>query len=324
MRNLAVTLFLLAVVLVAPMTLHAQDVSAMTGVVTDSTGAALPGTTVTLTNSQTGVSYTQTSDGSGTYRFTNIPPGPGYSVGFVHAGFATSTVDNVYLNVAITRTQNAKLSVGERQTVEVSASNSGVTFNTTDASVGNNFDAKLLNDLPVQARDNPAALFTLQPGVTLNGAVTGARVDQDNVTLDGLDVNDFATGNAFVIVAKAPIDSIQEFRGITAGFPTNSGPGGGGQFQLVTKSGTNNFHGNINEYHRDVSTVANDWFNNNAGIARPKYIQNQFGGNVGGPIKHDKAFFFFDFNDSRIGRRSELNGPRQHDVVRRPEGGGPR
>jgi hypothetical protein len=300
MRNLAVTLFLLAVVFVTPMTLHAQDVSAMTGVVTDSTGAALPGTTVTLTNSQTGLSFTQTSDGSGTYRFTNIPPGPGYSVGFAHAGFATSTVDNVYLNVAITRTQNVKLSAGERQTVEVSASNSGVTLNTTDASVGNNFDATLLNNLPVQARDNPAALFTLQPGVTLNGAVTGARVDQDNVTLDGLDVNDFATGNAFVIVAKAPIDSIQEFRGITAGFPTNSGPGGGGQFQLVTKSGTNNFHGNINEYHRDVSTVANDWFNNNSGIARPKYIQNQFGGGVGGPIKHDRAFFFFDFNDSRI------------------------
>ena len=91
---------------------------------------------------------------------------------------------------------------GEAVTVEVSAANSEVTINTTDASVGNNFDAQLLNELPVQNRDSPAALFTLQPGVTLDGAVTGARVDQNNVTVDGLDVNDFATGNAFYIVGN--------------------------------------------------------------------------------------------------------------------------
>ncbi len=83
---------------------------------------------------------------------------------------------------------------------------------------------------------------------------------------------------------------------------SNSGPSSGGQFQLVTKSGTNQFHGNINEYHRDPSLVANSWFSNNASpiVPRNHLIQNQFGGNVGGPVLKNKLFFFFDFNDSRI------------------------
>ncbi|NUQ30242.1 MAG: TonB-dependent receptor, partial [Acidobacteriaceae bacterium] len=96
------------------------------------------------------------------------------------------------------------------------------------------------------------------------------------------------------------VDSIQEFRGTDAGNMAGSGTGGGGQFQLITKSGTNNFHGNINEYHRDVSTVANDWFNNQAGVRRPNYIRNQFGGNIGGPILKDRLFFFFNYSGSRI------------------------
>jgi Carboxypeptidase regulatory-like domain len=294
---------------------YGQDVSGMTGEVTDPSGAAVTGATVTLKNGATGVEFTATTNSIGVYRFSEIPPGQGYEATFSAAGFTPVDIKNIYLNVATTRTQNATLKVGaQAQEVEVTASNSEVTIDTTDASIGNTFDVQQLNSLPVQQRNDPIALFTMQPGVTDSGAVTGARVDQNNVTVDGLDANDFATGNAvqnntgagvssgFTIVGHAPVDSVEEFHGNVAGLPAGSGPAGGGQFSLVTKSGTNQFHGNINEYHRDPSLVANSWFSNNAIpiVPRNHLIQNQFGGNIGGPVLRNKLFFFFDFNDSRI------------------------
>jgi hypothetical protein len=300
-------LTLLSVVMVAAAlsTAQAQDGAAITGVVTDPTGAVIVGVSVTLTNSATGVIYKAVTNSAGSYRIVDVAAGPGYKEIFSLTGFAPLEISNLYLNVATTRTQDAKLKPGETQQVEVSASSENVTIDTTDATIGNNFEVQMLNDLPVQTRDSPAALFALQPGVA-GSSVTGARTDQNNVTLDGLDVNDFATGSAFAIIGKSPVDSVQEFRGTTAGFTANSGPAGGGQFQLVTKSGTNNFHGNLNEYHRDTSTVANSWFNSNAGVPRAALIRNQFGGNVGGPIKRDKAYFFFNFYDSRIIQSSSV------------------
>jgi hypothetical protein len=219
-------------------------------------------------------------------------------------GFKTKVVTDLYLNVDTTRTQNVSLDVGgSTASVVVSASAEQVTLDTTDATVGNNFEVQFLNDLPVANRDSPAALFVMQPGVTLDGAVTGARVDQTNVTVDGLEANDNATGEFGIIVANAPVDSVQEFRGVTAGALSSAGQGGGGQFELVTRSGTNDFHGAVVEYHRDTDLEANDWFNNNNGTPRAPLIRNQFGGNFGGPIKKDKLFFFFDYN----GRRDTLS-----------------
>jgi hypothetical protein len=302
---LKLAVFVLA--LSIPTILCAQDVASLTGTVTDTSGALVPGTDITLVNTTTGSIYHATTNSLGSYTISNVPPGPGYKITFSAKGFEPLAVVNVYLNVANTRTQDAQLHPGNVDvSVEVSASNQNVTINTTDATIGNNFEVTLLNELPVQNRDSPAALFTLQPGVTLSGAVTGARVDQNNVTLDGLDVNDIATGQAFTVVAKAPVDAVQEFRGTVAGNLSNSGPGGGGQFQLVTKSGTNAFHGALVEYHRDTSTVANDWFNNNSGVGRTPLIRNQFGGNVGGPVLRNKLFFFFDYNNSRIIQNSPV------------------
>jgi hypothetical protein len=294
---------------------YGQDVSGMAGEVTDSSGAALAGATVTLKNAATGLQFTATTNASGAYRFSEIPPGEGYEATFTATGFSAVDIKSIYLTVATVRTQNATLKVGTTaQEVEVTASNSEVTIDTTTATIGNTFDVQQLNNLPVQQRNDPIALFTMQPGVTDTGSVTGARVDQNNVTVDGLDVNDFATGGAsqtnsgsgiqtgFVIVGHAPIDSVEEFRGTVGGLQSSAGPSSGGQFQLVTKSGTNQFHGNINEYHRDPSLVANSWFSNNATpiVPRNHLIQNQFGGNIGGPVVRNKLFFFFDFNDSRI------------------------
>jgi hypothetical protein len=317
MKRFLAFFFVLSVFLSAASFSRAQDVSGMTGAVVDATGAAVPGVTVVLTNKATGAKFTQTTNSAGSYFFTNVPPGTGYEASFTASGFAPLDVKNITLLVAATRTQNAKLFAGANETVEVTASNSEVTIDTTDATIGNDVDVKLLNSLPVQQRNDPTALFTLQPGVTDSGSTTGARVDQNNISLDGLDVNDFATGNAVqsnsgvssgfsgAIVGHAPIDSVEEFRGTVGGYQAMSGPGSGGQFQLVTKGGTNQFHGNINEYHRDPSLVANSWFSDNANPVVPKnhLIQNQFGGNIGGPIMRNKLFFFFDYNNSRIIRQ---------------------
>jgi hypothetical protein len=302
-RSLAVFFFALLVCVAA----RGQVVASITGVVTDQTGAVIPGVAVTLTNPATGVTYKGTTNTVGSYLISNVNPGPGYKVTFSRNGFKTVTVTGLYMNINSTRTQDVHLSVGsEASTVQVSAASETVTLDTTDATVGNNFQVPFLNDLPIANRDTPAVLFTQQPGVSLDGSVTGARTDQSNVTLDGLDMNDMATGQFGAIVSGAPVDAIQEFRGTTAGELASAGEGGGGQYNLVTHSGTNQFHGDLNEYHRDTDTEANDWFNNNAGVPRPPLIRNQFGGAIGGPITiphvysgKDKAFFFFDWNSRR-------------------------
>lgn len=280
--------------------LKAQSFASITGVVTDQTGAVVPNISVLLQNPSTGVEYKAVTNGEGSYTISNVQPGPGYKVSFSGTGFDPVVITGMYLNVSATRTQNAKLVVGGgQQSVQVSATAEAITIDTVDASIGNNFEVQDLNSLPIQNRDSPSALFYQQPGVTLDGSVTGARTDQSNVSLDGLDVNDLATGQFGAIVGRAPVDSVQEFRGVSAGPLASAGEGGGGQYELVTRSGTNAFHGALVEYHRDTNLEANDWFNNNVGVGRPPLIRNQFGGNIGGPIKHDKAFFFFDWNSRR-------------------------
>ena len=304
MRNSIAKIFpLLFVLLVSAQLMRAQDTAAMTGVVTDATGAVIPGTLVTLSNPSTGVSYTQTTDNLGSYRFLSVPPNPGYRATFAHAGFTTQVVSDITLNVATTRTQNAHLAVGgATQTVQVSAGSDIVTLDTTDSAIGNNIDVDELKDLPVYDRSTGiATLFVQQPGVdSFQGSVTGARIDQSSVILDGLDVNDMATGQTFQIVATAPVDSVQQFTGTVAGLVSSVGTGSGANFQLVTKGGINKFHGNLNEYHRDTNLVANNWFQNLHNFARTPYIRNQFGGDIGGPIKRDKLFFYFDLADSKI------------------------
>lgn len=301
-RNWLVRLCALFLFVAAFSFAHAQDNAAMTGIVTDSTGAVVPGVKVTLLNPSRGIDAYATTDKDGSYRFPNVPPAPGYKVTFTRDGFTTVEFNEITLLVASTRTQNAKLTAGTSQTVEVSAANNLATLNTTDATIGNNFDAQIINDLPIQNRNSVIALFTLQPGVNSTGAVTGARTDQTSVTVDGMDVNDISTGQFGNINGGLPVDATQEFRGTVAGLTANLGTGGGGQFQLVTKSGSNRFHGNLNEYHRDTSTVSNLWFNKNATIPNPRtpLIRNQFGGAIGGPVLHDKLFFFADYNNSRI------------------------
>jgi hypothetical protein len=306
-----------ALFLVMPTFLGAQDVASLTGVVSDATGAVVPGVNVKLVDTKTNSSSETKTNSVGTYAFHDLLPGPGYQVTFTKEGFDTLTVPNLYLAVNTAHTQNAQLTVGTTsQTIEVRGEGSAVSLNTTDATVGNNFDMKMVHELPVQIRDNPAALLAYQPGVVTassdddtgtqsrQGAITGARTDQGNVTLDGLDVNDFAGGFAFTVVGNAPVDSVQEFRGEVANPLSTEGRGSGGQINLVTKSGTNNFHGAAYEYYRTRGFEANDFFNtfSNPIVPRPPLVRNQFGAALGGPVFKDKLFFFFNYEGRRDAR----------------------
>ena len=206
MRNLFAKFTLSVVALLSGAVLLAQDNSSMTGVVSDPTGAVIPGTVVTLTNPSTGVTFNQTTDNLGTYRFSSVPAGTGYKVTFAHDGFSVGVYSDITLSVALTRTQNAQLAVGGASTtVAVSAGNETVTLDITDATIGNNIDVQQLNDLPVYDRTVGISTLSSAAGVdSFQGAVTGARIDQSEVTVDGLDVNDLAAGTTFAIVGSGP------------------------------------------------------------------------------------------------------------------------
>ncbi len=332
----------LALLLAMPTISAAQDVASLTGVVTDSSGAVVPDVTVTLLDTKTNTSYEAKTNSVGAYTFPNLLPGPGYQITFTKEGFDTVVIPKLYLAVNTTHTQNAELKIGASSTtIEVKGESSAVTLDTNDASVGNSFDMNMVHELPVQIRDNPAALMRLQPGVisaasgddpnqSRDGATAGARTDQGNVSLDGLDINDFAGGFAFTTVANAPVDSVQEFRGEVANPLSAEGRGSGAQINLVTKSGSNQFHGALYEYNRNTDFEANNFFNNfaNPKVPREQLVRNQFGGDLGGPIWKDKLFFFFNYEGRRDAHQASnsqvvpLDSFRNGDVSYINSGGG--
>jgi hypothetical protein len=300
--------FILGVLLALPLgslLLHAQQVSAVNGVVSDKSGGVVSGVAVELDNAQLGLHEATTTNDLGFYQFLRQAPGQGYSLTFSKDGFAKLVISNIALGVSTTETRNATLEVGAvTQSIQVEASGEA-TLNTTDATIGNVIDARAVSELPIQFRLDAANLMQLQPGVNDVGSITGARTDQGNITLDGLDINDQATGQAFTSTIPVSIDALQEVRTVTAGETADYGRSSGGGINLVTKSGSNTWHGNLREYNRNTLFAANDWFNNRSGVTRPALIRNQFGGNIGGPIMKEKLFFFFDYEGLRRSSSSQ-------------------
>lgn len=279
--------------------LHAQQFSGVNGVVSDKSRAAISDVQVTLDNPQIGLHETTTTNDLGFYQFLRQTPAEGYELTFTKDGFRTVILHGITLQVSTVDTRNATMEIGTvAQTVEVQAAGES-TLDTTDATVGNVISSREVTDLPIQARLNPASLMQLQPGVNDAGSITGARSDQGNITLDGIDVNDQETGQAFSSTTPISVDSVQEIRTITAGETADFGRSSGGMINLETKGGTNNFHGNLREYNRNTLLEANDWFNNRLNIPRAPLVRNQFGGSLGGPLKKDKLFFFFDYEGLR-------------------------
>jgi len=277
--------------------------SSVRGIVSDPQGNAIAGANVTLSDTARSFSRTQVTNTDGGYVFTGVPPGD-YRVEVETKGFKKSITADVHARVDTPTNVDVQLEVGSvSETVNV-ISGSEAALNTTDATLGNTFESRRITELPLNAR-NVVGLLSLQPGVTRGGSVNGGRSDQANITLDGVDVNeqqrglDVVTGEAFASVLRVTPDSVQEFRVVTTNPNAEQGRSSGAQVSLVTKSGTNDWHGVLYEYHRNTVTSANDFFNNAAGVPRPPLLRNIFGGTVGGPIKHDKAFFFFSYEGFR-------------------------
>src|SRR5688500_8164444 len=260
------------------------------------------GATVTLANDERNFSRTQPTSEDGGYLFSAVPPGT-YHIEVEVSGFKKASVTNLQAQVDTPSDVNVQLEVGNvSETVTVSSS-AEAPLNTTDATIGNTFESRRISELPLNAR-NVVGLLSLQPGVTRGGSVNGGRADQANITLDGVDVNEQQRGidavndEAFASVLRVTPDSVQEFRVITTNANADQGRSSGAQVSLVTKSGTNDWHGLLYEYHRNTITSANDFFNNKAGVPRPQLLRNIFGGSLGGPIKRDRAFFFLPTKDS--------------------------
>jgi hypothetical protein len=309
-------IYLFAVVAILAAGAAAQSTSQLNGSVTDPSGASIASAKITLTDSATGFQRTTTSNETGFYQFLDVPPGD-YRLEATAGGFAPVTVAKVTLLVKLPATVNIKFQVaGEKQSVTVEGE--APLVNRTDATLGNVVEGNQIAELPIADR-NVVQLLSLQPGVsyfgiqtqdqenldTRSGAVNGLRSDQSNVTLDGIGVNDENYGYAFTSVLNAPPDSIEEFRVTTANANADSGYASGAQVALVTKSGTNSFHGSAYEYNRNTIFSANDPFIKNVQLSSdesntaPKLLRNVFGATFGGPIKKDRIFFFANYEGRR-------------------------
>ena len=290
--------------------------TSLRGTVTDPSQAAVSGAKVTLANPERGFTRTVTTGDSGSYEFLQLQPGV-YQITIEVAGFRKAEQKHVQLLVDTPATLNVKLEVGTAtEVIEVNAQ--AAVINTADASLGNAFDETQVKSLPLEGRNVPD-LLSLQNGVaytgnrsdinqnddTRSGAVNGARSDQSNLTLDGVDVNDQVNGYAFTSVLPVTLDSVQEFRVTTTNYGADEGRSSGAQVSLVTKTGTNSFHGSLYEYLRNTYTSANDYFVKSSEIASgqpnqaPKLNRNVFGGAIGGPILKNRLYFFLNVEAAR-------------------------
>lgn len=291
----------------------AQGTTSLRGVVYDGGRAVVPGVAVTLTNVNTSASRSTLTDDAGVYQFLQVAPGD-YEVKAEKPGFQTMVKSALKLLVSTPTTLDMALEVGSvSDSVNVEADVAAI--NTVDATIGNPFNETQIQQLPLQTR-NVVELLSIQPGVTPTGEVLGARRDQNNVTLDGIDVNNnqnsginSSTGtvsngsnangvpgeSGFNSVLPVPLDSVQEFRVTVGGQGADVGRSSGGQVTLITRSGTNKFNGALYEFNRNAATAANNWFSNRAGIEREALVRNQFGGRLGGPIIRNRVFFFVNY-----------------------------
>ena len=282
------------------------------GTVTDTSGAVLPQSALTLTNLGTAERKTAESDGTGNFQFLNLVPGR-YRVDVEKTGFKRLTRDEIVVEVQAAVRIDPVMQVGDvGQTVEVTAQTP--LLQTEQANLSEVVDARKVEQMPLNGR-NVYNLIALVPGVIPQGFAmtnpTGQNIaawgnfqiggsvsaGQGASFVDGAPVT-LAHSNLFTLVPSQ--DAMQEFRVQTNNLGVEFGRYSGGVINLTTKSGTNEFHGSAFEFFRNKLLNANTFFNNRSGITRPDFHQNQFGVNVGGPIVKDKTFFFFAYDGLRL------------------------
>jgi hypothetical protein len=315
------------VLLLGVLPLHAQmDTGALLGTVTDASGAAIHGATVTLTNEGTNAALTTTTGADGVYKFSPVKIGT-YTVNATYQGFTTTKQEHIAVNVGAEVVINFSLKPGQvSEIVEVTSTTP--VLETQDASVGQVVDSRAVNDLPLNGR-NFTFLAQLAAGVntpqadTRGNAASGAfsanglRPAQNNYLLDGIDNNsdtvDFLNGTNYVVLP--PLDAIQEFKVQTSDFSAEFGRSGAAVLNATIKSGTNSFHGDVWEFFRNDKLDAADFFENAGGVPKGELRQNQFGFTAGGPVVipklfdgRNKVFVFGDYEGLRRVQGTILTG----------------
>ncbi len=311
-----------------PPSLKAQTnaTGALSGIVTDSSGAVVPNVTVTVTSTDTGQARTTTTGADGSYNFGLLSPGP-YRVKFEATGFKAVEIPSAAVAVTETATLNQRLEVGS-QSQEVTVQGNVETVQTSNATVGTVMTSQTVAAIPLTTR-NYTNLLGLSAGAnvgvfnaatlgkgTQDIAVNGSSTNQNNFQMDGASIVAIATHGTAIDAGSAPgigianPDAIQEFKIQTSLYDAGYGRTPGANVNVVTKSGTNAFHGTAFEFFRNTDLNANDYFrkisppvNGVLNDGRQVLNQNQFGGVFGGPIKKDKLFFFASYQETRQNKR---------------------
>ena len=306
-RNISATVSAVALVALCallPTPVRAQVVGAtLSGTITDPSGAAIPGAKISIKNQSTAEVTSVTSDSAGFYSVPNLVPA-GYEVSISASGFRTE-VTNVTLTVGAQQTLNVPMQVGQAtQTVEVTGAAAAVQL--ASSSLSAQVNSTTVRELPLNGR-SWTDLATLQPGVAsveshyggdVNRGfgsqltISGGRPQQNNYRIDGISVNDYANGGpGSVLGGNLGVDAIQEFSVLTSNYSAEYGKTSGGVVNAITKSGTNQFHGDAYWFLRDEDFDARNFFDTN--IA--PFHRNQYGASAGGPIQKDKTFIFGDY-----------------------------
>lgn len=306
---------LLAIVLIATAGIAQVQNGSITGTVTDPSGAVLPHAQVEALGVTTGTSYVATTTSSGQYTFPSLPIGR-YTISVKVHGFKTEVRSNVLVEVGQRQAMNFALQLGNTvQTVQVTSTLPAL--QTQTASPGTVVVNRYVQDLPLSTRNwddlmglaagVSADRYTNQSGATNSGRfgginIHGVRSLQNNFILDGVD-NNTVSENVQELSTEAvrpSVDAISEFKMVTDPYDAEYGRSPGGAVIVVTRGGTNQFHGDVWEFNRTSATDAADFFTNRAGATKPGLTQNQFGGVIGGPIVKNKLFFMFNYEGTRI------------------------
>jgi hypothetical protein len=341
LKSIAIAFVLLAAFLAASST-WAQTASTalVLGTVTDPGGAVVPDATAELTNTATNETKSVTTNSAGEYVFPNVAPGT-YTLKISKAGFATTTFSNIRLDVTKSYTYDAKLQVSSGKEVVEVTTGTVAELQTTDAVVGDAVGENELMRLPTLGRDS-RELLTLQPMSTpfeptgtgfgnRGGTIAGARSDQNAFNLDGIDITDnvIAGGGNQVPVIPIGVENVAEFRVGVTNNNASFGRAEGGQINIISKSGTNDYHGAVYWYHQNSALNANTWDNGHTPVTdpatgnvitpfTPKQPQhdNRGGVSFGGPIKKDKTFFFGNYELRRFPQSVEVERIVPSDTLR--------
>jgi hypothetical protein len=296
----------IAILVLLPAALFCQGYfGTVSGLLTDPSAAVIQGAKITLLDEEKGYQFRATSDNEGRYLFVSIPPGL-YSVTAEMQGFQKTVRTHIKLNVSENATANLTLkiaSAGEK--VDVKAQ--GQSIATEDAVTGQVVDRRFINDLPLIDR-NVMDLTYLAPGVTdvddqcpncggTNFASNGSRGASADILSDGASITNFEPNGGVTQAVYVPSpEAVEEFKVQQSNFSAEYGFSGASIINMVTRSGTNSFHGSAYDFIRNTITDANNWFNDRYDIPIPPVHRHEFGGTIGGPILKNKTFFFFDWD----------------------------